>query len=85
MPTLEVTLEYRENFVKAEQTFLYQLIYEPRQRKLLPLTPYPPNLDHVNLPFAGQYMTDDVAFQLAIGMFLLRHIQTVCTYVYCYR
>ena len=85
MPTLEVTLEYRENFVKAEQTFLYQLIYEPRQRKLLPLTPYPPNLDHVNLPFAGQYMTDDVAFQLAIGKFLLRHIQTVYTYVYFYR
>lgn len=67
MPTLEITREYREEFIKAEQTFLYQLIYDPQQRKLIPLTPYPPNLDPLSLPFAGQYIKDDVAFQLAIG------------------
>lgn len=67
MPSLEVTSEYRLAFVKAEQTFLYQLVYDPKQRKLIPLTPYPPNLDPITLPFAGKYMEDDVAFQLAIG------------------
>ena len=67
MPSLEVTVEYREAFVKAEQTFLYQLIYDPRQRKLLPLTPYPNNLDPSLMPFAGHYMDENVAFQLALG------------------
>lgn len=67
MPSLEVTTEYRTAFIKAEQTFLYQLVYDPNQRKLIPLTPYPPNLDPITLPFAGKYLEDDVAFQLAIG------------------
>ena len=45
MPQLEVNSEYRKDFIKAEQTFLYQLVYDPTQRKLVPLTPYPPGLD----------------------------------------
>ena len=67
MPSLEVTLEYRESFIKAEQTFLYQLAYNPIDRKLVPLHPYPPNVDSTCFPFAGQYLKDDVAFELAIG------------------
>lgn len=67
MPQLEVTQEYREAFIRAEQTFLHQLVYDPVHRKLAPLTPYPPGVQPSAFPFAGSYMDDEVALQLALG------------------
>lgn len=80
MPSLEVSLEYREAFVKAEQTFLYQLIYDPKQRKLAPLTPYPPNVDPSLMPFAGHYMDENIAFQLALGNLDAETLEKLDTY-----
>lgn len=73
MASLEVSPDYRAQFVRAEQTFLHQLVYDARRRRLVPLTPYPdgggdggnPELDA--LAFAGRYLDDEVAFQLALG------------------
>lgn len=67
MPQLEVSSEYRDSFVKAELTFLHQLVYDPIKRKLVPLKPYPAEIEASTLPFAGEYLKDDVAFQLALG------------------
>lgn len=67
MPQLEVTSEYRDAFLKAELTFLHQLVYDPVQRKLGPLRPYAIELEASTLPYAGEYLKEDVAFQLAIG------------------
>ena len=67
MPQLEVTQEYRQGFIRAEQTFVHQLVYDPIGRKLIPLNPYPDGADPAAFSFAGSYLNEDVAFQLALG------------------
>ena len=52
---LEVPEEYIEGFVKAENTFLYQLVFDPVRRKVVPLNPYPEHIDPASLSYAGQY------------------------------
>ncbi|KAI8785058.1 exonuclease 1 [Biomphalaria glabrata] len=64
---LTVPEDYIEGFIKAENTFLYQLVYDPLKRKLCPLNPYPPGIKAEDLDYAGQYLPDDLAFQIAIG------------------
>ena len=68
-----MTSEYRENFIKADNTFLYQLVYDPLQRKLVPLTPYPDDLNHAQMPYAGKFLDDTTAFQLAVSTFAILH------------
>ncbi|GMT18292.1 hypothetical protein PFISCL1PPCAC_9589, partial [Pristionchus fissidentatus] len=41
MPKLKVTDEFVEDFIRAERTFLHQVVYDPRGRCQRPLTPYP--------------------------------------------
>ena len=55
MGSLEVSSEYIAGFQRAINTFLYQLCYDPRKRKLVPLTPYPPDVDPRELEYAGPY------------------------------
>ena len=62
MWTLVITDEYRENFVKADKTFRYQLVYDPIQRKQVPLNEVESSDDIV-----GKMLDDETAFQLAIG------------------
>lgn len=50
-----VTDEYIEGFIRANNTFLYQLVFDPLSRSLHPLNPYPPELEGVNLDYAGEY------------------------------
>lgn len=52
---LTVPEDYIEGFIKAENTFLYQLVYDPLKRKLCPLNPYPPGIKAEDLDYAGQY------------------------------
>ena len=47
--------EYIEGFVKADNTFLYQLVFDPLTRAQCPLNPYPPEIDENELDYAGQY------------------------------
>ena len=55
MDKLIVPQDYIENFFKADNTFLYQLVFDPIKRKLVPLNPYPPDLDPTELHYAGPY------------------------------
>lgn len=48
--------EYIEGFVKANNTFLYQLVFDPINRKVVPLNPYPENIDPATLSYAGVYL-----------------------------
>ncbi|GMS87238.1 hypothetical protein PENTCL1PPCAC_9413, partial [Pristionchus entomophagus] len=41
MPKLKVTDEFIEDFIRAEKTFLHQVVYDPRGRCQRPLTAYP--------------------------------------------
>jgi exonuclease-1 len=46
MGQTEVTEEYVQGFIRANDTFLYQLVYDPKERKLRPLNAYPDDVDN---------------------------------------
>ncbi|EEC03155.1 exonuclease, putative [Ixodes scapularis] len=54
MPSLTVDEGYLEGFLKAENTFLHQLVFCPLQNRLVPLNPYKPGMVPEELPYAGQ-------------------------------
>ncbi|XP_077586459.1 exonuclease 1 [Stigmatopora nigra] len=64
---LVVPQEYIEGFVKANQTFLYQLVFDPINRKLVPLNPYENDINPASLSYAGAPIEDKIAFQMALG------------------
>ena len=59
--------EYVARFERADRTFLYQLVFNPYERILVPLNPYPAGLTADNVKYAGETFSDDVALQLAVG------------------
>ncbi|XP_036362975.1 exonuclease 1 isoform X2 [Octopus sinensis] len=65
--SFSVPNEYIEGFIRAENTFLYQLIFDPLTRKLLPLNPYPEDLTPDDLHYAGTYIPRSEAFDIALG------------------
>ena len=40
MPSLIVTNEYIQKFIRADKTFKYQIVFDPLQKKLVSLHPY---------------------------------------------
>lgn len=58
---------YPIQFDKANKTFLYQLVFDPVSRKLVPINPYPEGLTVENLKFAGPEFSNELAFQIALG------------------
>ncbi|NWT86223.1 EXO1 Exonuclease, partial [Lanius ludovicianus] len=59
--------EYIQGFTRANNTFLYQLVFDPVIRKLVPLNAYGDDIDPETLTYAGRHVGDDTAFQIAIG------------------
>ena len=55
MKTLTVNPAYIDGFFRADNTFLYQLVFDPTKRKLVPLNPYPPGSDQSDFIYAGPY------------------------------
>ncbi|KHJ81442.1 hypothetical protein OESDEN_18872, partial [Oesophagostomum dentatum] len=41
MSKLTISKEFIEEFIRAENTFIHQVVFDPRQRCQRPLTPYP--------------------------------------------
>ncbi|XP_077438278.1 exonuclease 1 [Vanacampus margaritifer] len=64
---LVVPQEYIDGFVRANQTFLYQLVFDPVSRKIVPLNPYEDDINPATLSYAGVPVGDDVALQMALG------------------
>ncbi|MBW0498519.1 hypothetical protein O181_038234, partial [Austropuccinia psidii MF-1] len=65
---LSVPQQYEKRFHEAEMTFLYQLVYDPSSRSLVPLHPLsdpPPPLE--SLSGCGQRWADEVAVGVAEG------------------
>ncbi|XP_073494146.1 exonuclease 1 [Phyllobates terribilis] len=58
---------YIEGFIRADNTFLYQLVFDPVKRKLVPLNPYENGINPKELTYAGPNMGDPVAYQIALG------------------
>ncbi|GFS88349.1 exonuclease 1 [Nephila pilipes] len=67
MPKLTVPDEYVDSFIKANNTFLYQLVFCPQKKALVPLNSYPEDIKPEDLEYAGKYLPDDLAYQLAMG------------------
>jgi hypothetical protein len=67
MTKIVVTDEYVKNFIDAQKIFKYQLVFCPKEHKLVPLTPYPDGLTSSDLSFAGKYLEPEIATQLAFG------------------
>lgn len=59
--------DYIKGFIRANNTFLYQLVFDPIKRKLLPLNAYEDDIDPETLSYAGQYFDDSIALQIALG------------------
>ncbi|NWH58696.1 EXO1 Exonuclease, partial [Geococcyx californianus] len=64
---ITVSEEYIKGFIRANNTFLYQLVFDPIKRKLIPLNAYEDDLDPETLIYAGRHFGDNTAFQIAIG------------------
>ncbi|XP_051849464.1 exonuclease 1 isoform X1 [Antechinus flavipes] len=64
---ITVPEEYINGFIRANNTFLYQLVFDPVKRKLVPLNDYEDDIDPNTLHYAGQYFDDITAFQIALG------------------
>ncbi|TRY90760.1 hypothetical protein DNTS_028638 [Danionella cerebrum] len=64
---ISVPDEYIEGFTKANNTFLYQLVFDPLRRKVVPLNPYPDNIDPASLSYAGTNVGDEKGLQMALG------------------
>ncbi|OQR79983.1 exonuclease 1-like [Tropilaelaps mercedesae] len=67
MPTLTVTQEYIDSFVKADNTFLYQVVFCPDTKKLCPLNPYPAGVCGDDMPYAGTYYDSKLVIDIALG------------------
>ncbi|XP_035671409.1 exonuclease 1-like [Branchiostoma floridae] len=59
--------EYIEGFVKADNTFLYQLAFDPMKKELVPLHEYPPGVISTDMPYAGEYKPGKLALGMALG------------------
>lgn len=47
--------DYEKSFKQADETFLYQLVFDPVSMKLVPLNELPDDLQPGDLEFAGPY------------------------------
>ncbi|XP_031735229.1 exonuclease 1 isoform X2 [Anarrhichthys ocellatus] len=65
--TLVIPEQYIEGFVRANNTFLYQLVFDPVRRKVVPLNPYAEHIDPATLSYAGLNLGDDKGLQMALG------------------
>ncbi|XP_029788896.1 exonuclease 1 [Suricata suricatta] len=64
---ITVPEDYIRGFIRANNTFLYQLVFDPINRKLIPLNAYEDDIDPETLSYAGQYFDDSIALQIALG------------------
>ncbi|XP_044162007.1 exonuclease 1 [Bufo gargarizans] len=58
---------YIEGFIRADNTFLYQLVFDSIKKKLVPLNPYENGIDPKELSYAGPNIGHSVAYQIALG------------------
>nr|XP_060609868.1 exonuclease 1 [Anolis sagrei ordinatus]XP_060609869.1 exonuclease 1 [Anolis sagrei ordinatus]XP_060609870.1 exonuclease 1 [Anolis sagrei ordinatus] len=59
--------DYLQGFIRANNTFLYQLVFDPVKRKLVPLNAYEDDIDPETLHYAGKHFDDSTAFHIALG------------------
>lgn len=63
MRDLKVDPAYVNSFIEAENTFLYQVVFDPLERKLRPLNDYPEGYGAEDFPHAGKYESPCTLFR----------------------
>nr|XP_055028599.1 exonuclease 1 [Misgurnus anguillicaudatus]XP_055028600.1 exonuclease 1 [Misgurnus anguillicaudatus] len=74
---ISVPDEYIEGFTKANNTFLYQLVFDPLRRKVVPLNPYPDHVDPASLSYAGTNVGDEKGLEMALGNLDINTMQRI--------
>ncbi|XP_053830576.1 exonuclease 1 [Vidua macroura] len=77
---ITVPEEYIQGFTRANNTFLYQLVFDPVNRKLVPLNAYGDDIDPETLTYAGRHVGDDTAFQIAVGNIDINTMEQIDSY-----
>ncbi|NWU82007.1 EXO1 Exonuclease, partial [Onychorhynchus coronatus] len=77
---ITVPEEYIRGFTRANNTFLYQLVFDPLNRKLVPLNAYGDDIDPETLSYAGRHFGDDTAFQIAVGNIDIETMEQIDNY-----
>jgi len=67
LPNLTVTQEYIDKFIQAQNTFLYQVVFDPQTRTERPLVDYSNRVDTSQLYYCGEFSSPATAYQLALG------------------
>ncbi|XP_020899632.1 exonuclease 1 isoform X2 [Exaiptasia diaphana] len=64
---LKVPDNYEKNFQQADETFLYQMVFDPISQSVVPLTPLPDGVLPGQLNFAGSLIPKENALAIALG------------------
>lgn len=67
---MQVPADYEKSFKQADETFLYQLVFDPVSRSLVPLNELPEGVQPGNLEFAGPYPCAAVINLIMIAGFI---------------
>uniref|UniRef100_UPI00398ECA35 exonuclease 1 n=1 Tax=Pristiophorus japonicus TaxID=55135 RepID=UPI00398ECA35 len=78
--SVTVTEEYIEGFIRANNTFLYQLVFDPLTWKLVPLSAYSDGVDPKSLDYAGHHFGDEKALNIALGNIDINNLETIDDY-----
>ncbi|XP_067901432.1 exonuclease 1 isoform X3 [Heterodontus francisci] len=81
--TVTVSEEYLDGFIRANNTFLYQLVFDPLKRKLVPLNAYSGDVDPKLLDYAGHHFGDEKALHIALGNIDINTLETIDDYNPC--
>lgn len=63
----KVTQEYIKGFIDAESTFKHHIVYDPVNKSLRPLEPYPKGFSSSDFPLAGKRFHSSMAEDMARG------------------
>ncbi|KAJ1983072.1 Rad2 nuclease [Dimargaris verticillata] len=58
---------YETSFTRAENTFLYQRVFDLKSKRLVTLNPIPPTLDSASLEYIGCSLDPEMAVGIAVG------------------
>lgn len=89
---ITVPEDYIKGFIRANNTFLYQLVFDPIERKLIPLNAYEDDIDPETLSYAGRYPFWSRMVEFGISyfshtfmvIFLPRHSAKSLQIIFCF-
>lgn len=75
--------EYTDGFIRANNTFLYQLVFDPLKRKLVPLNDYSNDVDPKSIEYAGHHFGNEKALHIALGNIDIKTLEFIDNFNPC--